>query len=575
MAAETQRYLEGQPPLLLQAGMSEEDNWRIADWHSGTWFSVRGEEGDVVLANKGARQGCKLGAACFNVAYELALKRARRRLAAEGVELKLKVPARLLVPWASAADDEGGATDASHPADVEYVDDGAFVVEDSDPWAVAHKIGRTIDMVTEEFMRVGLRINFGKDKSAVLAKLFGPGSRKCRQCKFLDAGEEVFTSAAGRRVEVVHSFKHLGSDLQDTGRHLVDARTKASKAQKAFAPLAVPVLGDERIHMATRRTLATSLVFSRQLFGVAAWAGADTCAERHLLAQYMRVLRRVAGAMRFQAGAPTDDEVLQAVGAPALPALVRARRLACLPGLLLRAPPVVVALLAALPKPPSAERLLRDLRAMQRATPALWHLDDPFDNPEAWKRAITEDPQTWKRMAADMKWFRDEETDAWGVATRPSDGPMAPVPATGHGRFATTAAVGLPGEPGRLPAALTPRGTGTAQCPECGKHCKVKGLGAHRKRVHGISVLARRFVSGSVCPACNMDFHTRPRALHHLQFACKQCRGKLMSGQLVELDRSVVDELDRRDRVFLGLHCANRATRTRALLPPRTAAAGA
>eukprot|EP00974_Lingulodinium_polyedra_P023033 2222957-Lingulodinium_polyedra.AAC.1 len=80
VAAEVQSYLEQEQPLLKAAGVSAEDNWRVADWHTGTWFAVRGEPGQVVLAARGARQGCKLGAACFNVAYELALSRARQRL---------------------------------------------------------------------------------------------------------------------------------------------------------------------------------------------------------------------------------------------------------------------------------------------------------------------------------------------------------------------------------------------------------------------------------------------------------------------------------------------------------------
>eukprot|EP00974_Lingulodinium_polyedra_P007886 750778-Lingulodinium_polyedra.AAC.1 len=60
--------------------------------------------------------------------------------------------------------------------------------------------------------------------------------------------------------------------------------------------------------------LATSLVFSRGLFGVAAWRGRDRQVERVLEAQYVRVLRRVAGCVRYSAGVADDDYVHWVVG---------------------------------------------------------------------------------------------------------------------------------------------------------------------------------------------------------------------------------------------------------------------
>ena len=46
---------------------------------------------------------------------------------------------------------------------------------------------------------------------------------------------------AFRSLDVVHSFKHLGTVLQDNGRHLADARSKVASAHRAYAPLAIPI----------------------------------------------------------------------------------------------------------------------------------------------------------------------------------------------------------------------------------------------------------------------------------------------------------------------------------------------
>ena len=305
----------------------------VADWHTGTWFAVRSEDDEVVLARRGARQGCRLGAICFNLGYELGLGRARERFLREGIALQLTTPNTLAVPWSTVLDSNAALHDVtSTPNDAEYVDDSVFAFQQQisgKPEDVLNQLDRATDILVDEFHKIGLTINFGPGKSAAMVKLYGAGARTLRRSRLLHEGKEQFTTTNGHVLQVVHHFQHLGTVLQDTGGHQEDGRRKASKAQKAFAPLAVPIFGSSHIQTKTKLMLAQSLVLSRSLYAVAAWRGKPDKGWLPIEAQYHKVLRRINGTMRY--GAPEtipDAEVREALNAPSLHSLVRARRLA-------------------------------------------------------------------------------------------------------------------------------------------------------------------------------------------------------------------------------------------------------
>ena len=61
-------------------------------------------------------------------------------------------------------------------------------------------------------------------------------------------------------------------------------------------------------------------------------------------------------------------------------------------------------------------------------------------------------------------------------------------------------------------------------CYECGYTCNTtKGWWNHRQAKHGASQLAPLFVDTSICPACNVDFHTLARCWHHLTDSKPSC----------------------------------------------------
>ena len=72
------------PTPLEQVGADPCDAAALKDLHTGTWFctsdTMPAADDQVICTTIGARQGCALGAMCFNTIYEQALQAIRRDL---------------------------------------------------------------------------------------------------------------------------------------------------------------------------------------------------------------------------------------------------------------------------------------------------------------------------------------------------------------------------------------------------------------------------------------------------------------------------------------------------------------
>ena len=86
------------------------------------------------------------------------------------------------------------------------------------------------------------------------------------------------------------------------------------------------------------------------------------------------------------------------------------------------------------------------------------------------------------------------------------------------------------------------------QCPDCHKSFLVKGLGAHRARVHNVFRVARTVVDRSgICPVRGLFFHTRQRVIQHIEHSCKSCKAAVQAGLVQTLSEAQMKELDAED----------------------------
>lgn len=155
------------------AGMSNELLGMVADFHDGTWFTTGHDmpaAGDPVLQTDiGARQGCPLGACCYNPVYEHVLKKVENELVARGITGDVKYdpgapPWR--VPHYQHCDDND--LQSASIADVDFVDDLAWMIMHDSAAQLLANTATLLDVVTDIFTAHALTVNLKKGKTEMV-----------------------------------------------------------------------------------------------------------------------------------------------------------------------------------------------------------------------------------------------------------------------------------------------------------------------------------------------------------------------------------------------------------------------
>ena len=192
-----------------------------------------GRRDGIVRSTIGARQGDRNGPDVFNGIYEQLLKQVRDRLEREGVTTHLGFnPAE--VPWTTdvQAGEPAGGVQSTPVGQATYVDDDAKMLEDATPQGLIGKVVTTLNVIHDVLSSHGLALNMAPDKTATMMALFGNGARQAYKATRAPGGDLRIPTAAGE-CTVVHSYRHLGCTLQQSGRCMLDARAKVGKANSA------------------------------------------------------------------------------------------------------------------------------------------------------------------------------------------------------------------------------------------------------------------------------------------------------------------------------------------------------
>ena len=305
----------------MDAGVTPAVSQLVDDLHQNTWLVVSKEPlrglSSVVRTRKGARQGCKIGALIFNVIYEYALGRIRRRASDAGILHEIEGSQPCLWTLADGAIQPEAKGDVlATLCDIEYVDDVLFMLMHADPRQLVHNSRVILAIILDEFKCCGLECNLAAGKTEVTLSLVGKGARKAKAQLFDATVKRHFlaTPDGHRRIGVVREYKHVGTVRTASGSNIPDARAKASKCLAAYYPLAHRIFGNAGIATSTRLSLAHSLCFSRLFYGTDTWLAPHADAVRILNEARLRVLRQVANKCRFQSTGPgTDASVLEAL----------------------------------------------------------------------------------------------------------------------------------------------------------------------------------------------------------------------------------------------------------------------
>lgn len=536
-AREMADYINTTGGILTECGVDPATRSLIASLHSGAWFVV-GRDGDMdtkpaIVTSRGGRQGCRLGAIVFNWIYAKCLKELRIELERAGVVLHLegfpKAP-----PWAESSSAQPAAApppgDRGHDrpervpvVEATYVDDEAVYLTASSPKALSIAIEILFRLLQDAFAKYAFKVNWKRGKTEMMLKMRGKNARRVYADLVCNhGGEEVILLPGGRGyVHLVDVYKHVGTTVTSDGGMMREVTKRCSDALACFCPLATKVFGCKQVSPCLRLALASSLVFSRLLYNAGVWPQLHQAAFRRLNATYMRVLRRVHGAVRANGGWKVKDgEVFQQLGASSLEDKLRQARLKTLAKFVRCAPPALRLLLQVKGRcgePMSWIAAIRDdLQELARRLPEkLASLGDPVENAADWQTLIERYPAEWSSLV-DLAFARPPVV---------ADEPCVPKARAG--------AVNLEFVCRTCSAAFA---TGKARA----QHERVK----HKRRTYAEDFVGKE----PVCPVCAKVFADRLRVVAHLsdtrvraKHGRPSCTQLLLSGGYPKIQAEVLE----------------------------------
>ena len=381
----------------------------LREAHVDTWFHIASDD-VVIRTRRGTRPGSCLADVAFNLLFE-------RVLARRGCLPDESVPR---IPWTgrkelvqfSTASASIDAVPAVALQDIAYADDHAACVvsdrADGLAQAVRHTMGRSIDSMAGH----GLTVNYGPRKTAALMVHRGRGSRIAKDTVFHRGKGKIpvlLEHGGCVQVDVVPSYKHLGSVLTYNGSMLPEIRGRVARAKAAFGEGRKKIFACPCIALHKRVQLCKLHVFSALLAGAGAWPslcqGSWVLLERCVTTMCRQMLRISATADQHW----TRVDILVACDFSSVEDLLAAERLRFLSQLVHSGPDAAWALLQHCPD--SANVLLQAGEWLLRAVSATCPYPAFVPHWEEWKALILRRPKLWKGLIR-------RSLDAWALIDR-------------------------------------------------------------------------------------------------------------------------------------------------------------
>jgi hypothetical protein len=233
----------------------------------------------------------------------------------------------------------------------------------------------------------------------------------------------------------------------------------------------------------------------------------------------MRLARRLAGSMRFDASAPSDLRVRTDLDMPSIDCVLAKRRLLYVMRLLQAGPPALLSLLRVEwrgERLPWTMQLHRDFATLVDRVPAAAAALPPLHTIDAWPHWILSNAAAWRRLVDDLHFCHSVLDDT----AAPGHAPL------GHVCSLCTA-------PPAPPLFAT-----------------AKALVQHLRIAHHVRAPMRAFAPGNgLCAACGTAFQTRLRLLTHLSDVRRpRCREWHLQ-HAAPLEPHVIALLDAEDKV--------------------------
>ena len=239
----------------------------LKDMFSATHFSMQGLQ-EKTATMRGTRPGDPVADILFNMVFRLVVLDARKKIeASTGMSCfgSPKTAADVSVP--THVPDRGFA-------EVTFVDDIAYAIHSRSPDDVIGSLQLVASCLHDSAASRGLAINYQAGKTEALIKLSGPGSKSTKHKVWHVHGGRlpVVTEHGVQSLQLVHSYKHLGSFMQDHAVVQKDIRYRTAQARKAFGQLHRQFYGKRNVEDRTKSAVFAALVMSRHVYNAHTWA---------------------------------------------------------------------------------------------------------------------------------------------------------------------------------------------------------------------------------------------------------------------------------------------------------------
>ena len=123
-------------------------------------------------------------------------------------------------------------------ADVSFVDDVSVMVAHTDGHELVYTAKAIAQCWCQTAERRGLLVNFKPEKTELMLTFRGKGSRSLKQQHFVLSDPEVVLDAFAipHKLQLVHSYKHVGTQIQADGHPRKDIQYRIAKAKQAWGP---------------------------------------------------------------------------------------------------------------------------------------------------------------------------------------------------------------------------------------------------------------------------------------------------------------------------------------------------
>ena len=511
----------------VTSGLTKHGAMILKDALTNTHFQMRDHPVPIVT-HRGTRPGDPLADVLFNLTMHHILKDTREI-----------IQSRTSATWigsASKALDFGHFETVPCPAyfDVSYVDDVVFAIHgfcNDDVGAIAQVC---VDAMQEAASKRGLQINFDVGKTELLWTIRGSKTRATKE-RLAKADNRIAWETEGKEksLRVVHSYKHLGTWVQEKGKHSKEVQSRGNAAKSSWGPLARPFYRKKQVARHTKVRVFEALTYSRLLFGAHVWTGIcekdlDKWQNSIRIPLYSLVKGATFGFPPFQ----LSVEHLAGLAGLATPCdALHAARLRYIKRFLRQGHQILWAMMWDSRSAPGnwIDLCLQSFHWLLKFCPKKLPLM-PDDGIVEWFSFVALDT-SWKGKVnaaiRSCKQFRRQyaRQHVWEKAYE-----------------MTLASVGVP------PASHeTPVDQGHWECDLCNECFKSKcALAMHAVHKHGYRTMVKYFAIGDTCPSCLKWYHCRARFKTHL-VTSEACLARIACC-FPPLPNAAVEELDIEDK---------------------------